>query len=1258
MIIQHNILSTYGQHVYKTATGRNCKSTEKLSSGYTINRAGDDAAHLAISEKMRGQIRGLERASMNMAEACDYLKTAEGSLNEITSMVQRMRELTVQALNDTNTEDDKEMIQTEINQLQSEIGRMSHTSEYNTMDVYSPHEPSYSTFNGTKVWDGETNHNILSPDNVLKIYLDENLNPSEIDITVPEGNYTTYELIETLEELMEHTAPENTYFTIGYQSPGTCTLQFEGSEGLLSIGGGLANLFYDFTSGQMSGELIGTTQFFADYPLKIVQGKNDELSFQVQSLETGAITPVSIFIPEGEYSLQETIDELNRQLGGRGSLEAKVYNGNSIVLSAGADIITGLKGNMFQIDTGAAYDSVFYDNARYGGVQNTNGAVYGRAYYHSNYCDKIGIVKDANDKLRFKLKDDADYIELSIPEGNYTITELQTALNTALGSNSSRFSFSVNKNYVSSSTFPSAYYDYLKLTSLEGGNTSEIVFDTGSTVSEAAYKSLFCDTSVTRSSSPDNYYGSGATFTGGKTLSGSISLSATNPNLTISLNGGLSETIDLNKNYNNLTDLINDINQKINTNSNLSGKIMASNSSGKISFTTPDSSITSISCNGTSYNDLLVGEQYNYYSYNDFNYGTSQKVQGSTQYTETPASITLSHPLSASSVTIDSTNNTLQLYVNNKTESITVPNGPYSASSLISAINGQFSSKNIGVRASLDGNNRVVFTTTKKGTDAYISFSSSNSSLSRALMTPGISTVSPSSSSLLPARLFGKTDVSSGIKITSENKDFNFTYHYIDGNGTTKNQTFNIVLEEKDYTSSQLISALQAKIDAVNPGLITVSTQNNGIALIGNSNGSGHYFSSMSGGFYNNVMYQRTKATTSQNPVNVKGTSSFTDAYVVGRADLKNNGAKIKAGINDVLTIDYTYPKADGTSTTLTLSSQIPAGTYTGDEIATILQTDFNNQLQQSGITDFYIQAKIGGINTGVIGANDANALNFTLKKTVPDTTPVSGAYILDGVSGSAAYTVFYKTSGLPTPASVTGNIDLSSGVTITNQNNSLGFDLDGIAYDFTIPNGTYTKDEFLSVIQNLLTQGDEDGEIPKLEASIEDNHLKLEYPSFGSHPISRIRGTGVDSFLFQMTSQGYTDPMRIQVGANGGQEIALNKIALSTTLLKLDSVPVTQHTYAKYTLKHLDYALNYINGKRSICGAKFNRFESAILLADNSSENLQTSESRIRDTDTAKETLSQSKTQIIMQASQSILAQTNFMTRDGVSKLLSVQSH
>ncbi|MED3955176.1 flagellin [Priestia aryabhattai] len=135
MRINHNItaLNTYRQ--FNNANNAQSKSMEKLSSGLRINSAADDAAGLAISEKMRGQVRGLDMASKNAQDATSMIQTAEGGLNETHDILQRMRELAVQSSNDTNTTDDRAEIQLEIDDLTKEIGRIANTTQFNGQNL-------------------------------------------------------------------------------------------------------------------------------------------------------------------------------------------------------------------------------------------------------------------------------------------------------------------------------------------------------------------------------------------------------------------------------------------------------------------------------------------------------------------------------------------------------------------------------------------------------------------------------------------------------------------------------------------------------------------------------------------------------------------------------------------------------------------------------------------------------------------------------------------------------------------------------------------------------------------------------------------------------------------------------------------------------------------------------------------------------------------------------------------------------------------
>jgi len=135
MVVQHNLQAANTNRQLGITTSAQAKSTEKLSSGYKINRAADDAAGLSISEKMRSQIRGLNKASSNAQDGVSLVQTAEGALNETHSILQRMNELATQAANGTNTTVDRSAIKAELDQLTSEIDRIQSTTQFNTMNL-------------------------------------------------------------------------------------------------------------------------------------------------------------------------------------------------------------------------------------------------------------------------------------------------------------------------------------------------------------------------------------------------------------------------------------------------------------------------------------------------------------------------------------------------------------------------------------------------------------------------------------------------------------------------------------------------------------------------------------------------------------------------------------------------------------------------------------------------------------------------------------------------------------------------------------------------------------------------------------------------------------------------------------------------------------------------------------------------------------------------------------------------------------------
>ena len=170
MVVQHNLTAMNANRQLSGVTSAQAKSTEKLSSGYRINRAADDAAGLSISEKLRSQIRGLDKAASNSQDGISLVQVAEGALNETHSILQRMNELATQAANDTNTSTDRTSIQKEMDQLTSEIDRIRSTTQFNSMNLLD------GTFTGMKLQVGALSGQSI----VISI---DNMNASSLKIS-------------------------------------------------------------------------------------------------------------------------------------------------------------------------------------------------------------------------------------------------------------------------------------------------------------------------------------------------------------------------------------------------------------------------------------------------------------------------------------------------------------------------------------------------------------------------------------------------------------------------------------------------------------------------------------------------------------------------------------------------------------------------------------------------------------------------------------------------------------------------------------------------------------------------------------------------------------------------------------------------------------------------------------------------------------------------------------------------------------------
>lgn len=541
IILNHNLAAMNAQRQFKVNTQKNKKTTERLSSGYRINRAADDAAGLTISEKMRSQIRGLNQGTENAQDGISWVQIGDGALDEVHDMLHRMTELTVQSLNETYTDTDRAAMESELNQLQLQIDNITQNTQFNTLNIFSEHEPTYYSMEGNIIWPHDEIHDVYSPDNTLVISYREKSDdpPVSVTITVPEGSYTTRELADEIDDAIAGSAlAVKPRLNFEYSAKGSFNANLEGGAKIESLSGGLSSLLNRTNTGGSTGALIGTTIFTSDsVRLPIVAGKNDNMSFVIEDF-SGNRTTKALTLSPGSYTRDQLIDLINSKLSGT-DVTATKY-GTGIKLSGDDCIISKFKGNMFQID-GPQYTSVFYDNVYHGEVRLTPGTFTGGAVLptsgYSNGRDvehgSFEIKSGVNDQLTFAPNGASDPTTITIPEGRYMTGDVVSKLNEL---------FAANGLQLTASSHQSGNFAGIKITSKLDGATSDV----GLSESSSAFNTLFVERKY-------NEYGSQAvitnestqdrtsTFSGGKQFS-----SASYNNLPITITTGSNDRFVLN----------------------------------------------------------------------------------------------------------------------------------------------------------------------------------------------------------------------------------------------------------------------------------------------------------------------------------------------------------------------------------------------------------------------------------------------------------------------------------------------------------------------------------------------------------------------------------------------------------------------------------------------------------------------------------------------------------------------------------------
>lgn len=1034
MIIQHNMAAVNTMMQLGITNSKLKKATERLSSGYRVNRAADDAAALAISEKKRSQIRGLLRASKNAEDGIGFVQTGDGTMGQMEDILQRMRELTIQSLNDVYNEEDRAAMQMEFDQLQSEIDRMNDQTEFNKKNVFEHYADTYYKVEGNRVWCQDQIHTIDSSNQSLTIqYKVSDTEPEKtITFAIPAGEYTTQELIDEMDDVITGLNGADG-LCLEYTGDGTCNMVIQDGVEITKLSGGLSYLFFDEFHGSRISALIGTTVFNPGYPL-LVDNNNNELKFTIENFD-GTTKKVDITIQPDRYSRSEMIDILNKELAGTGMTASE--NGEySIQVGSDDGIITGLKGNMFKIDDESQGEkirtSVFYDNTKYGSVQKTSGTFKGGAVLVNRSSDtecNHFVIDDTNNTLKIRVdgKDSDAYQEIVLDSGKYTIGEmvlqLQNKLDAAgVGVTVASYGPEVG-NYTTNGNRYSFYG--LLLTSKTDGTESKVEFDVAGS---SAYQTLFVERRYTdEGKNPTPTVGKfeyqKASLVGGKSFS-QTDFPLTLDNQTNEIKIRLTEKVPsgdsfvinegtyaislTEKTYHSLNELLTEINNKLNgpdASIGLKDKIQAVDNSGQIAFYPKDTNqtVTGIALEDSNARGLLfVGEKIEYNMSSVSSSGSSPSITLDT----------MQEPIQ-----IDGSNNQMNVSVGGETRTVTIPAGSYTKDQLAEEITDQLKGKTTTTTNSFSGygqgktdDKNATYSETGKENRTKIDCKATGSGNTGQGGTAIIN--GKPASYTVPVALEAKTT------ITSANNQMTIE---VNGNSYT------IALDEGTYTPDELARALENKLMDVTRESDRVKVTTDSGKLV---------FSTVQMGSNVQMAFSADNSTFLDSISVTKTPASITTQPLLDRISID--------GTNSSFTL-----MVDGKTTTISLD----AGNYTRSDFIKQL----NNKLKQNGIG---VTASLNGSGLCLTTNEKGNGASIRYSTTQ------------GGDSVSAMFGQLVKKE----PAVASLKTPLKEPISITDTSNEFRVRLtkNGVPNDLcaVIPTGEYTKAQLVDKL-NELYQGE-----------------------------------------------------------------------------------------------------------------------------------------------------------------------------------------
>ncbi len=1149
--VVHNLAAMTAQRQFQLNNFSKAKTTEKLSSGYRINRSADDAAGLCISEKMRFLIRGLRQGVDNGEDGVSFVQTADGALEETTEIVRRMNTLSIKALNGTNSASDREAIDSEFQALKEELNRISQTTKFNDQRIFEDQESPSATLKGTTVWEPNQMHIITEGSNDLSFtYTTDKESNKTGSIKIPAGEYTTQELLEQIDDALFQSNLWKDGLYIEHTDDGTINLKVEPGTEIGTIGGGLKYLFLDTYENSNLGALIGTTVFPNENSrLEIVKDGNDTLSFSIVNMKDGGTSNVSLKIPAGNYKKSEIIDYLNTQLAGT-SVSASSY-GTGIKLSSGDSIVTEFHGNMFQIDTvGTIKHSVFYDNIKYANIELTPSYVKSVGVLSTNAKDDEYLkfhINSTNNTLTFNdVNEESGSATITIPDGDYSAAEMARKINELITADSylnGKLTASTNREaaVIYGST---QYFDGITLTSTQLGRHSDVGLDTGS----SAYATLFTDRKYNTYSSSQFYQYSAYSSASYSYVTGAKEFASSDFPLTIS--AGINDQFKLvmeNSNsttypitiaagtYTSLESVRDALNDAFNDSS------APDQYKGKVSAVIYNNKLRIRSNNGYAINNINISAVTGNNGYRDLFTSTTAnnlKSQSGVLLLDTPASDAQINAITAADRYM--TINVLNSSGNSVKQSYTIDlfdGGSFATrDSITNAINNAISAQ----------------TTTTTNTSYFNSTSGKTTyNTNRYQYTAG------------------KTVETEGVLGFDYNSGAIATFNISDPNNieiTTSSRYLNIKINNVSkrlelptgvYSISSLASALQSQIDekyGTNLGGAVVSYTPSGqlkfTARVDKADGSGDVRGTTTSiSFIDSSMYQELIS---------EKTAGYRSAY--------------SRPIKDTITVDsssnqysfYYYKDNNYVSGTVTLED----GTYNRSTFVSmfnrVLAQDSNlNGLEVSLNNDNtlkYSTKKKGSGN--YLSSNPSGNANKAMYGTTTVTTPDvnanfidmgNGTYKLNLTASGGTYNYFSVPSDkasifqslssssvtptyTATQTSYLRSTPFSSPITIDNYNNDLSLDF----YDYgtrknvniQLDNGSYTGDQLATALQNKLnTATGKDSFVVEYDAG---NTLKIRTYLSGSYYRfdSNISGGFYDRVLCRATPHSDTYAALSDVGS------------------------------------------------------------------------------------------------------------------------------